>query len=271
MRSRELRACGRHGHVLYAPTERELADRIRASTVVGEAWRCLRCGDFTPQKPTMTGPANDAPVPARGKALRQAVILRVLAIERVIRGVVLVAAAYGIHRFANAQTSLRRAFSNALPAARPLADRLGVDIDRSWWAREATRALHARHSTLTWLAVGVAAYALVELVEGIGLWLLRRWAEYLTVVATAVFLPIEVHDLFKGVTVTRLVTFGINVAAVVYLVIAKRLFGVRGGRASYEKELAGQSLLELEWAAAYPGDAKHAATGSDVGMGTPHQ
>jgi hypothetical protein len=79
MRSRELRVCGRRGHITYAPTEPELAEPLLARTALGEAWRCLRCGDWALGPPRSSGPADEAPVPARGKALRQLTILRVLA------------------------------------------------------------------------------------------------------------------------------------------------------------------------------------------------
>jgi hypothetical protein len=48
---------------------------------------------------------------------------------------------------------------------------------------------------------------------------------------------------------TRVVTLTINVAAVLYLLISKRLFGLRGGRAAYEEERHGEQLLDLERAA----------------------
>jgi uncharacterized membrane protein (DUF2068 family) len=265
MFSRELRACGRSGHVTYAPQESELADRLRAETAAGEAWRCLRCGDWVPGPAAGSGPADHAPVPARGKALRQLTILRVLAVERVFRGLILVAAAYGIHRFASAQRSLQDSLGRLLPAARPLANRLGLDLDHSSILREAEKALHARHGTLTLLAVGLLLYGLLEVVEGVGLWRARRWAEYLTVVATAIFLPLEVHELLKTVTVTKVGAFAINVLAVVYLVLAKRLFGARGGRAAYQRELGGESLLAVE-AAAGTGDASDRLEGRSVGM-----
>src|SRR4051812_16726650 len=120
MFSRELRACGRRGHLTYAPDERDLSDRLRTDTPIGEAWRCLRCGDWVVGPPGGRGPADDAPVPARGKALRQLTILRILAVERVVRGLVLIAAAYGVHRFASAQRSLQDSFGKLIPAARPL-------------------------------------------------------------------------------------------------------------------------------------------------------
>lgn len=56
----------------------------------------------------------------------------------------------------------------------------------------------------------------------------------------------------KGITTTRVVTFAINVAAVIYLVVSKRLFGVRGGRRAYDEERRSEQLLEVEQAAAGP-------------------
>src|SRR5438046_8280271 len=56
-----------------------------------------------------------------------------------------------------------------------------------------------------------------------------RWAEYLTFVATIVLIPYEIDELIKGVTALKVVAFVINVAVAVYLLYAKRLFGLRGG------------------------------------------
>jgi uncharacterized membrane protein (DUF2068 family) len=63
----------------------------------------------------------------------------------------------------------------------------------------------------------------------VGLWFSRRWAEYLTLVATAVLIPIELYELSLSVTVFKVITLVINVAIAVYLLLAKRLFGLRGG------------------------------------------
>jgi uncharacterized membrane protein (DUF2068 family) len=265
MRNRELKACGRHGHVTYAPAETELAVRLRADTALGEAWRCLRCGDWALGPAQASGPADRAPVPPRGKALRQLAILRVLAVERIVRALVLIAAAYGVYRFESAQVALRGSLGRLLPSLRPLAVQLGVDLDHSAILSAATKALHAGHGTLNLVAVGLLAYGLLEGVEGVGLWRAERWAEYLTVVATAAFLPYEIFELSKSVTVTKLVAFAINVLAVVYLVVAKRLFGVRGGAAAYEADLRGESLLEIE-AAGQNRDVSARESGRGEGM-----
>jgi uncharacterized membrane protein (DUF2068 family) len=85
-----------------------------------------------------------------------------------------------------------------------------------------------RH-TLVIVLLTAIGYAIVEAVEAVGLWRRRRWAEYLTVVATAGLLPFEFAELTRQVTPVRAGALVINVAVVAYLVWAKRLFGLRGG------------------------------------------
>ena len=75
-------------------------------------------------------------------------------------------------------------------------------------------------------------YAVVEGIEAVGLWYQRRWAEYLTFVVTTSLLPLEVYEIANRVSPFKIVAFVVNVAVVVYLLFAKRLFGVRGGAAA---------------------------------------
>jgi hypothetical protein len=65
-----------------------------------------------------------------------------------------------------------------------------------------------------------------------------------------VFLPIEIYELSHKVTWLKLVAFGINVGLVLYLLLSKRLFGIRGGGAAYDAERQNLSLLEVEESAA---------------------
>jgi uncharacterized membrane protein (DUF2068 family) len=246
----ELRSCGRHGHVTWRPNEEDLAARLHVDTVDGEAWRCLRCATFVVGPPHGAGPAEDAPLVLRGKALRDAFILRLLAAERFIRGVLLVALAYGVYKFDGAQNSLERVFQDYLPTLRPLADKLGIDLQNTGPVKLIQKALAADHSTLRLVAIGVLAYGALELLEGIGLWLMKRWGEYVAMVGTLVFIPLEVYELVERVTWLRVAAFVFNLFAVVYLLWSKRLFGFRGGREAFEAERHSQSLLEVEQAAA---------------------
>ncbi|MDD4866352.1 MAG: DUF2127 domain-containing protein [Mycobacterium sp.] len=238
----ELVACGFCGHITYAPDDQVLAERLSGDTGLGRVWRCLRCAEFVLGEPDRHGRAADAPTILRGKALRQATIVRAIGLERLVRAVLIGLAAYAVWRFHGARGSIQATLDRDLPLLRAS----GFRVDQMTAVHELEKALAVKPSTLTLLAVALVAYALVEIVEGVGLWLLKRWGEYFAVVATSVFLPLEIYDLTKGVTMTRVVTFTVNVAAVVYLLFSKRLFGLRGGRDAYEQERRGEQLLDIE-------------------------
>ena len=85
------------------------------------------------------------------------------------------------------------------------------------------------HTLLSWLlridvkqlelfAVGTGLYALMFAVEGVGLWLLKPWAEYLTILSTAVFLPLEGYEIIHRPSLTKCAVLVINVVIVAYLV-----------------------------------------------------
>ena len=75
-------------------------------------------------------------------------------------------------------------------------------------------------------------------------------------VATSIFLPYEIYDLTVKITFLRVGAFPVNVLLVVYLVRAKRLFGVRGGRRAYEARRRSESIIEVEQAALAAGSCR---------------
>jgi uncharacterized membrane protein (DUF2068 family) len=251
----DRRTCARKGHVTYAPDEPELRRRLRAETSLGETWRCLRCGDFVLGEPHGTGPAEQAPLVPRGKVLRDLFILRFLAIERAVRGVFIVLVAVAVWKFSNSQDSVRRLFDENLDVFRPVFKHFHYDLDHSPVVGTIQKSFGYKHSTLVLVAALLLAYALIELVEAGGLWYAKRWAEYLTVVATAAFLPLEIYELTEHVSYLKVATLVLNILAVLYIALAKRLFGLRGGRKAFEEERHSASLLEVEESA---GVAAHA-------------
>ena len=245
----DRRTCARRGHVTYAPTEAHLNERLRAQTSLGEAWRCLRCGDFVLGDPHGSGKAENAPSVPRGKALRDLFILRLLAVERLIRGAGIILIAYAVWKFSNSQTSVQQLFNDDLTLLRPIAVHFHYDLDNSPIVGTIQKTFSYHRSTLVITALAMLVYALIEIVEGFGLWAAKRWAEYLTVVATAMFLPLEVYELTEKVSWLKIGTLALNLLAVVYILLAKRLFGLRGGAAAFEAERHSASLLEVETSA----------------------
>jgi uncharacterized membrane protein (DUF2068 family) len=241
-----LRTCGRKGHVTYAPTEPGLRAKLHAETPVGRAWRCLRCGTFVVGDPHGEGPAAGAPLVLRGRALRDAVILRLLAVERFTKGTLVLLAAWGVFRFRSRQDAVQRAFNEDLPLIRPIAEKIHYNLDSSSIVHTLRTVIEANSKALFWIAVGLIVYGLLQLIEGLGLWLLQRWGEYFAVIATSFFIPIEIYELTERITWVRVGALIINIAAVIYLLLSKRLFGLRGGHAAYEAERHEASLLEVE-------------------------
>lgn len=251
-----LRVCSRRGHLTYAPDEPYLRERLYTTTPIGVAWRCLRCGDFAVGEPHGSGPADRAPEVPRGRALRDLFILRVLAAERILRGVFIVLAAWGVWEFSNTRDAVQRFFERNLSAFDPIAVHYHYDLNHSPVVDGIRQVFQYRHSTLLIVAGALLAYALIEIVEGFGLWAAKRWAEYLTVVATAAFLPLEIYELTEKVSDLKIATLSINILAVLYILFAKRLFGLRGGAAAFEAERRGASLLGAEEAAGEIGEPK---------------
>ena len=239
------RRCARRGHYLFNPDEPEYRDRLTAETPAGPAWRCLRCGDFTLAVPTSAGPVAQLPVVLRDKALRSRLIMRLLAIERFFRFLLVGLGAIAVWKFADSQQSLSDLFNQDLTIFRPVAQHWSYDLDNSPVVITIQKAFSFKRSTLLLAASALAAYAVIELIEGVGLWLVKRWGEYFAMVATSLFLPVEIYELTEKLSAFKIATLILNLAAVVYLLLSKRLFGLRGGREAYERELTSSSLLEV--------------------------
>ncbi len=152
-----LRSCGLRGHATFAPDEPELRDRLRVDTPVGEAWRCLRCETFVVGPPRGHGPADTAPEIPRGRLLRDRTIMRLLATERAVRGIVFTLLAVGILKVRASRSELQDAFEKDIPLMRPLADQIGWNSVDSQIVRHLGEAFTLSSTTLLWIAVGVAA------------------------------------------------------------------------------------------------------------------
>ena len=79
-------------------------------------------------------------------------------------------------------------------------------------------ASHTSDSRLRSLAALAFLYAAVRFVQAYGLWRMQVWAEWFTVIAGSLFLPVEVYELFERATWTRAIVFLSNLLIVAYLV-----------------------------------------------------
>lgn len=251
----ELLDCAWHGHVLAGTDAAAVRqkDDIFVRELGGLRWyRCLRCDAWlpgaapaTPARPFPPDPADIA-LPLRGRPLREQFVVRLIAVERVLHFVVLAILAVAVFVFAANRSLLQRDF------VRIVSDLQGgvggpVHTTSGTVEHELTRLFSISTRNLVITGMVVAAYALLEGVEAVGLWRGLRWAAYLTFVATALLVPLEVYEIVHKPTALKAITLVINVAIVGYLVYTKRLFGVRGGAGAEEdirREDAGWSAIE---------------------------
>lgn len=194
--------------------------------------RCLRCDAWvrTPV-PAAPGaqhlpPPDQLRLPRRDKALRAALILRLIAIERGLHVVVYASIAVLAFLLRSDLGGVQSWVRRALTRLTSNQSGTGAAFNGSFVVREGNRLLQLRSSTLTILLVVAVAYAVLEGVEAVGLWRERRWAEYLTCVATVGFVPYEVYELAKSVSAFKVAALVVNLVVLVYLVWAKRLFGM---------------------------------------------
>jgi uncharacterized membrane protein (DUF2068 family) len=231
----DLLACGLHGHELVgtsaATVRSEDAPFVREAD--GIRWhRCLRCEAWVPLEPpanptVATPPAySEIEMPLRGRQLRDRYVLRLIVLDRIVHIIVLGALTAAIFLFAQNKASLHHTYIRILNGFQ-----IGVggpgghggilgDVDKLF--KLTTGKIYL-------IGVAAAAYVAVLVAEAIGLWNARRWAEYLTLVETGVLVPVEAYELATSFSVLKILTLVINLAIVLYLLLAHRLFGLRGG------------------------------------------
>jgi uncharacterized membrane protein (DUF2068 family) len=101
-------------------------------------------------------------------------------------------------------------------------DQLRIDPDNRCIGAFFTK-LHLIHTKeLKELSALAAGYAALFLTEGTGLLFRQYWAEWLTIIATASFIPLEVYELVKEFTALRLLLLIANCAIVLLLMYRVR-------------------------------------------------
>jgi uncharacterized membrane protein (DUF2068 family) len=239
----ETFVCSRHGHV----TPAALVEKLRPEDAgLGvdlpdgrRMARCTRCDVWIattpPEHPVRETlkPLPEMKVPRRGKVLREAIILRLIAINRAVHSVLFGLLATVLILL---ELNLGTLHDQAARILRDLAGDTGQQAGRGFIGDQLAKLLNLDKNTVVLLAATATAYCVLEAVEAVGLWRERRWAEYLTAIATAGFLPFEIHELIDRITVIRIGALVVNLAILVWLVWRKRLFGVNGGVKAIEAE-----------------------------------
>ncbi len=232
--------CSWRGHVApgaeLAEVSHEHYEFARVATDGRRLVQCLRCRCWVlASEPSRSSNEHAVPYtastlkhPRRGRALREAIIMRAIAIDKGLHAVVMLAVSVAAFVALNRLSAIRgwsQDLLNALGSARKGG---GGVSSHGVLSGLLTRLNHLPSHSVKTIAIFAGVYGFVAVAETVGLWRERRWAEYLTALATGAFLPLEFDELIKRITVVRVGALVINLAILSYLVYAKHLFGFRG-------------------------------------------
>jgi uncharacterized membrane protein (DUF2068 family) len=136
-------------------------------------------------------------------------VLRTIALYKIVKVVLLLAVAYGELRLRDASLAAKLlSWAQARPYG--LEHRIVTQL-LEWFSGLSVPRINA-------LRIVTLAYAAVFAVEGVGLWMEKRWAEWLTTIITASLIPLEAWELIFRPTIGKALIILTNVAVVVYLV-----------------------------------------------------
>ena len=99
---------------------------------------------------------------------------------------------------------------------------LGLDPGKQYVGKALQKAANLTPNKIKGLGIVSFIYAGLFLTEGIGLWLLKRWAEWFTVIMTGSLVPVELYEIYLHPSPTKVLVLIINIAVVGYL-----LYGIR--------------------------------------------
>jgi uncharacterized membrane protein (DUF2068 family) len=142
--------------------------------------------------------------------------LRIIAAFKFLKAFLLVAAAVG---------GLKLAHKDVPAVMQQSVDFLGLDPGRKLTEEMIAKASALSPEKIKALSLGGFIYAGLFLSEGIGLWLRKRWGEWLTVIITGSLIPFELYEIYEHPTGVRVLALALNLAILAYLI-----HGIRGAR-----------------------------------------
>ena len=131
-----------------------------------------------------------------------------IALEKTIKATVLIVVGLKLLTFINRDIH---------SAAEDFVTRHGLDIANRYVHDILERLIGIGNEQLITLSGVAFVYAALLFVEGIGLWLQKRWAEYLTVISTSLLVPLEIYEIFERITWVRIAILALNIFVVWYL------------------------------------------------------
>ena len=135
-------------------------------------------------------------------------VLRLIAIFKLLKAITLIAIGVGALKL------LHRDIGSTLEHWVAVS---GLDPGNRWVERGIEKASNLSHAKVRGLGIVSFIYAGLFLTEGIGLWLMKHWAEWFTIIITSSLVPVEIYELYRHPTASKILVLIINIAVVAYL------------------------------------------------------
>jgi uncharacterized membrane protein (DUF2068 family) len=145
-------------------------------------------------------------------------VVRLIALFKLLKGVLLIAVGVA---------ALKLLHTDIASLVEGWAMTLGIAQNSRFVGRALSTAAVLTPNKVRDLIVGSFLYGGLFLTEGIGLWLLKRWAMWFTVIITGSFLPVEIYELARHPSAGKVGILVVNLALAVYLV--RRIRDERSG------------------------------------------
>jgi uncharacterized membrane protein (DUF2068 family) len=136
-------------------------------------------------------------------------VLRLIAVFKLLKAALLIALAVGV---------LKLLHRDLAGLVEEIANALRLDPGNRYINAALEKASVLTPHRIKELGLGSLIYGGLFLIEGVGLWFLKRWAEWFTVIITSSLLPIEVYEIHRHPSVVKVVVIAVNVGIVAYLV-----------------------------------------------------
>jgi uncharacterized membrane protein (DUF2068 family) len=136
-------------------------------------------------------------------------VIRLIALFKLLKSVLLIAVG---------MSALHLLHKDVASVAEHWVKLLGLDPGNRYVDRALQKVGNLTPAKIKSLGVGSFIYAGLFLTEGIGLWLVKRWAEWFSVIITSSLVPVEVYEIYRHPSPIRSLVLIFNIAVVGYLV-----------------------------------------------------
>jgi uncharacterized membrane protein (DUF2068 family) len=148
-------------------------------------------------------------------------LIRLIALFKLLKAALLIAVG---------MSALHLLHKNVASVAEHWIALLGLDPGNHYVARALQKAGNLTPQNIRTFGIVSFFYAGLFLTEGTGLWLVKRWAEWFSVIITTSLVPLEVYEIHRHPSVVKCLVLIINIAVVGYL-----LYRIRNERPDIRK------------------------------------